>query len=551
MKLSEVISCLYEDVDRTCGGLDGDGLANIGEVLSNEYKAALALRAADVKVSANGSISMAPLQTDVATYDQKDVGATCCVLLELAIAGESEFPERALLSAAWNGCCFGGATMLIAMRVIELYRLNTTAQSKHFQTSFMRIALPGISTFDDDVTRTMREASLATCDELLKNGPTLVINQGSEDHERVIRLMSGMLNTLGRTTWDHAKALDAVRFIQDVILRTVKHFTSTILDNVIMGMTAALHFGDDDTRRAAWEVVQSLLDAAPFHRAIVTRRLIESSIPGCMQDEKAHARMVEPLMDDLFLRALDVLPKTLALMEAIASNPIPDTRRKAFIDAFDVSVCIVRVLFLRLPSPFTPEDRQPFTVLTIALRTLLADKDGQDYLVFAASDVCATLLHLVTLNRDGANIAAPLLAALLSTCLRHPSSTVEINVDVLGALQKMAGFVSNTATMPIFIVDILKHATRAEYEEGVRSVTKVLVSRGLRSIEIAAEFERFASTSGARRTLRRLVPRVCATCRDAAKALSLHACSRCLNVYYCGKECQLAQWPKHKQRCKP
>ena len=40
----------------------------------------------------------------------------------------------------------------------------------------------------------------------------------------------------------------------------------------------------------------------------------------------------------------------------------------------------------------------------------------------------------------------------------------------------------------------------------------------------------------------------CAVCQ---KPNSRQRCSRCHNERYCGRECQVNHWPKHKKKCKP
>lgn len=48
--------------------------------------------------------------------------------------------------------------------------------------------------------------------------------------------------------------------------------------------------------------------------------------------------------------------------------------------------------------------------------------------------------------------------------------------------------------------------------------------------------------------------RVCAggdACRAISYSAPLHACSRCKCVFYCGKDCQRADWKRHKPLCQP
>ncbi len=50
----------------------------------------------------------------------------------------------------------------------------------------------------------------------------------------------------------------------------------------------------------------------------------------------------------------------------------------------------------------------------------------------------------------------------------------------------------------------------------------------------------------------RILERNCAACGVWDRTgKSYRRCSRCMGVYYCGKECQTAHWKAHKAECKP
>ena len=42
---------------------------------------------------------------------------------------------------------------------------------------------------------------------------------------------------------------------------------------------------------------------------------------------------------------------------------------------------------------------------------------------------------------------------------------------------------------------------------------------------------------------------MCHHCREEMERVSLFACGRCMVGQYCSRECQVAQWPAHKQIC--
>jgi len=43
---------------------------------------------------------------------------------------------------------------------------------------------------------------------------------------------------------------------------------------------------------------------------------------------------------------------------------------------------------------------------------------------------------------------------------------------------------------------------------------------------------------------------VCKTCDKCGKETTLHKCGGCGTKYYCGKDCQKADWKEHKKECK-
>ena len=64
-----------------------------------------------------------------------------------------------------------------------------------------------------------------------------------------------------------------------------------------------------------------------------------------------------------------------------------------------------------------------------------------------------------------------------------------------------------------------------------------------------------SSCATALREAKRLSKRVCAACGDAIRpkadfGLTHHQCACRLGVYYCGRECQRAHRPEHREACR-
>ena len=45
------------------------------------------------------------------------------------------------------------------------------------------------------------------------------------------------------------------------------------------------------------------------------------------------------------------------------------------------------------------------------------------------------------------------------------------------------------------------------------------------------------------------VRKVCASCRRKSTNGEMNKCGKCKTIYYCSKECQVADWNKHKKYC--
>ena len=43
--------------------------------------------------------------------------------------------------------------------------------------------------------------------------------------------------------------------------------------------------------------------------------------------------------------------------------------------------------------------------------------------------------------------------------------------------------------------------------------------------------------------------RVCDHCESEGRPKNLMLCNRCCLTFYCNRRCQVADWPRHKQRC--
>ncbi|KAJ7459249.1 hypothetical protein FB451DRAFT_1272310 [Mycena latifolia] len=65
-----------------------------------------------------------------------------------------------------------------------------------------------------------------------------------------------------------------------------------------------------------------------------------------------------------------------------------------------------------------------------------------------------------------------------------------------------------------------------------------------------AYFKAVAASSKHIRTARNNIKMVCTKCRKNEVGLELRRCGKCKGVWYCSKECQTQDWPKHKKSCK-
>ncbi len=64
--------------------------------------------------------------------------------------------------------------------------------------------------------------------------------------------------------------------------------------------------------------------------------------------------------------------------------------------------------------------------------------------------------------------------------------------------------------------------------------------------------ERFSGRYGVIRAKFRdtsFVEKLCRVCGKGAQGEKLRCCGKCKKVYYCCRDCQLADWPSHKSDC--
>ena len=110
-------------------------------------------------------------------------------------------------------------------------------------------------------------------------------------------------------------------------------------------------------------------------------------------------------------------------------------------------------------------------------------------------------------------------------CKEWPSLT--ITPGLAGKLQILLAEFSRQYEDADF--QIINEMRKREYSDGSRMVVGV-VGLGV-------------SSASAHR-------RVCSSCGSSGATKKLSPCSRCRAAWYCGKECQLADWQSHKKGCR-
>ncbi|XP_066496472.1 putative protein MSS51 homolog, mitochondrial [Tiliqua scincoides] len=114
---------------------------------------------------------------------------------------------------------------------------------------------------------------------------------------------------------------------------------------------------------------------------------------------------------------------------------------------------------------------------------------------------------------------------------------------VMGPNMDSLGFVAMDSNVPGLSQVILQKLNLKNYGEYRSAIegTRPCANFGIRSY-----FEMFQKMED--------TFKFCVECKKLPEALpdpkSLRRCKRCQNVYYCGSECQRANWPSHKKFCK-
>ncbi|XP_053131745.1 putative protein MSS51 homolog, mitochondrial [Hemicordylus capensis] len=114
---------------------------------------------------------------------------------------------------------------------------------------------------------------------------------------------------------------------------------------------------------------------------------------------------------------------------------------------------------------------------------------------------------------------------------------------VTGPNMDSLGFLAMDSNVPGLSQVILQKLNMTSYDEyrSAMEGTKVGADFGIRSY-----FEMFQKMED--------TFKFCVECKKLPESLpdpkSLRRCKRCQNIYYCGSECQRANWPNHKKFCK-
>jgi len=208
----------------------------------------------------------------------------------------------------------------------------------------------------------------------------------------------------------------------------------------------------------------------------------------------------------------------------------------------DESACkILGIIAVRTKSVmFCSTDDDLTALVPVPLRTLVAEG-------FAG-------LAMVACYKGNMFQAVSYAAAAL---FKHPCALPFVNCVRLVALSKndmQAVLMITEMVLLPFYLRSKDAATRALYETdlaiwdpairaNLAHLPALLVET---SVSLTARFAGVYGVVRAKYVDDRFVEKICAVCGKGSNGEKLQRCGRCSKIYYCGKECQLGDWPKHK-----
>ena len=304
-----------------------------------------------------------------------------------------------------------------------------------------------------------------------------------------------------------------------------------------------------DTRKRAWDVVAAYIETSD---GLAPRAQLFHQMDDLLRDmarETTHADFVKPLIFAMLQDMRDIhLPKSISVIAGTPSAEMVIAMGNV------VRICTAfNTPALEIGTPLT----SIFDAWLTALSRLLVSTD-MCAIMYRSGETCprdVIRMAAMTPTHEIGDAFAPLIAHLLAHQHVNPHAHIQLIAIIL------RGLVNHTPELARSLVNVVVNHCSSVSDvspshlalcmslvdaQRARALGQALVRLKVpRDSEIAAAFEPHATTPEAAALLRKLQPRLCANCGEAAGK----KCNRCKHERYCGSECQAAAWPEHKLAC--